>query len=197
MSITKKLFELQNEIGAIAKDATNPFYKSKYFDINSLIDTLKPFLEDKGLLLLQPIEDGKVRSVLIDIESDEFKASEMALPEIDDPQKMGSAVTYLRRYTLQSLLALQAEDDDGNKASGKTQRKTKSKPKPKKKPKVVEEPVEDGGDYMGKIDAFEDASDLVEWFNDQLDGIDDPDESEAFRNKYLGKVQEKAAELYD
>jgi len=41
----------------------------------------------------------------------------MRLPEIQDPQKVGSAVTYYRRYTLQSLLSLQAEDDDANSAS--------------------------------------------------------------------------------
>jgi hypothetical protein len=41
------------------------------------------------------------------------------LPEINDPQKLGSAITYYRRYTLQSLLALQAEDDDANLASNK------------------------------------------------------------------------------
>jgi hypothetical protein len=39
----------------------------------------------------------------------------MVLPNLQDPQKLGSAITY-RRYTLQSLLGLQAEDDDGNKA---------------------------------------------------------------------------------
>ena len=42
--------------------------------------------------------------------------TDINLPEISDPQKLGSAITYFRRYTLQSLLALQAEDDDGNKA---------------------------------------------------------------------------------
>ena len=44
-NIYSKLFELQNELGAISKDATNPFYKSKYFDINSLIGQLKPLLQ--------------------------------------------------------------------------------------------------------------------------------------------------------
>jgi len=117
MSINEKLFKLQNEIGAISKDSKNPFYKSKYFDINSLIDALKPHLQKHGLLLIQPIEGGTVNSRIIDIETGDHYESSMELPNISDPQKMGSAVTYYRRYTLQSLLALQAEDDDGNKAS--------------------------------------------------------------------------------
>ena len=44
-NIYTKLFKLQNELGAISKDASNPFYKSKYFDINSLIGQLKPLLQ--------------------------------------------------------------------------------------------------------------------------------------------------------
>lgn len=130
MSINEKLFNLQNAIGAIAKDATNPFYKSKYFDINSLIDALKPHLKEQQLLLLQPVQGNVVYSRIIDIESGDSHESSMELPTISDPQKMGSAVTYYRRYTLQSLLALQAEDDDANSAS-----KASKKSKPTLTPK--------------------------------------------------------------
>ena len=117
MSINEKLFKLQSQIGAISKDSSNPYYKSKYFDINGLIKHLQPILHDLNLLLIQPIEGGNVVSRIIDIETGDGYQSEMPLPSIDDPQKMGSAITYYRRYTLQSLLALQAEDDDGNLAS--------------------------------------------------------------------------------
>ena len=53
-NIHKKMFLLQQEIGAISKDASNPFYKSKYFDINSLIKQLNPLLEKHKILLSQP-----------------------------------------------------------------------------------------------------------------------------------------------
>ena len=111
-----KLYKLQLEIGIISKDVTNPFYKSKYFDINSLIGQLHPLLKKHGLLLLQPILDNKVYSIIREINGSGYVDSYINLPEISDPQKLGSAITYFRRYTLQSLLALQAEDDDGNKA---------------------------------------------------------------------------------
>jgi hypothetical protein len=114
--IYKKLYKVQSEIGVISKDVTNPFYKSKYFDINSLIAQLHPLLKNHGLLLLQPINDDKVYSIIREINGDGYVDSSIRLPEIQDPQKLGSAITYYRRYTLQSLLALQAEDDDGNKA---------------------------------------------------------------------------------
>jgi hypothetical protein len=115
MSIYKKLFEAKKEIGKISKDSTNPFYKSKYFDINSLLEHVEPILQKHGLLLLQPIEDNIVYSKIIDI--DDLKTgvlSGLALTNQTDPQKRGSEITYYRRYTLQSLLGLQAEDDDAN-----------------------------------------------------------------------------------
>jgi hypothetical protein len=118
MEINEKLFNLQQEIGSISKDATNPFYKSKYFDINSLIKQLHPLLKKHRLLLLQPIEEDMVYSKIICVDGTGGVISALQLPEINDPQKLGSAITYYRRYTLTGLLALQAEDDDANGASG-------------------------------------------------------------------------------
>ncbi len=130
MSIYKKLLEVQKEVGAISKDSKNPFFKSKYFDINQLIEHVQPVLNKHGLVLLQPIEDGKVCSVIRDIDINEgelysFVSSELPLPELNDPQKLGSCITYYRRYTLASLLGLQAEDDDANLASKKASKPVK------------------------------------------------------------------------
>ena len=112
-NIYSKLLKVQTEIGAISKDTKNPFYNSKYFDINSLLRQVMPLLQKQELVLIQPIQDGQVKSVIIDTEGGSVEST-MFLPDINDPQKLGSAITYYRRYTLQSLLALQAEDDDGN-----------------------------------------------------------------------------------
>lgn len=113
-SINEKLFNLQQEIGTISKDASNPFYKSKYFDVNSLIKQLQPLLKKHRLLLLQPIEEDAVYSKLICIDGTGGVISALKLPDLNDPQKLGSAITYYRRYTLASLLGLQAVDDDAN-----------------------------------------------------------------------------------
>tara|TARA_R100000951_G_scaffold83577_1_gene71332 strand:+ start:357 stop:857 length:501 start_codon:yes stop_codon:yes gene_type:complete len=117
MNIYTKLAAVKKEIGAISKDSTNPFFKSKYFDINGLLKHVEPLLDKNGLLLLQPIVKGEVFSEIIDVKDGQSVTSSMLLPNIEDPQKLGSAVTYYRRYTLQSLLGLQAEDDDANVAS--------------------------------------------------------------------------------
>lgn len=127
MNIYTKLSKVKSEIGAISKDSTNPFFKSKYFDINGLLKHVEPLLDKNGLLLLQPIIKGEVFSEIVDIESGDSVTSGIALPEITDPQKLGSAVTYYRRYTLQSLLGLQAEDDDANAASKATKPKADKK----------------------------------------------------------------------
>lgn len=115
----KKIDEAKSRIGKLSKDSENPFHKSKYFDINQLLDNTESILRECGLMVMQPIVDGHVVSQIIDPETGELRESSLKLPELNDPQKIGSAITYYRRYTLQSLLALQAEDDDANKASGK------------------------------------------------------------------------------
>ena len=125
MEIYKKLLKVQQEVGAVSKDATNPFFKSKYFDINGLIQHVEPILSMHGLVLLQPIQDGKQYSIITDCESGESVSSYLELPILNDPQKLGSAVTYYRRYTLCSLLALQAEDDDANIASKESKKPVK------------------------------------------------------------------------
>jgi len=141
MSIYKKLLEVQKEVGAISKDSKNPFFKSKYFDINQLIEHVQPVLNKHGLVLTQPIIKGYVFSCLNDIDSTDCIESSLQLPELNDPQKLGSCITYYRRYTLSSLLGLQAEDDDGNKAS---------KPVAKKKDKITPEAYQKAVDAISK-----------------------------------------------
>lgn len=127
MSIYKKLAEAKKEIGKVSKNAKNPHFKNTYADVNALIEAVEPILLEKGLLLLQPIQGQKVLTIIHDVESNESVQSEIDLPPLTDPQKLGSAITYFRRYTLQSLLSLQAEDDDANKASQPTPPTTTAK----------------------------------------------------------------------
>jgi len=119
-----KLAEVKREVGKVSKNSKNPHFKNTYADLNALIDAVEPILLEKGLLMLQPIQNGNVTTIIIDCENNESVESSIALPVLTDPQKLGSAITYFRRYTLQSLLSLMAEDDDGNKASAPTKKPT-------------------------------------------------------------------------
>lgn len=119
--ITDKLLEFQKRVSAISKDSVNPFFKSKYFDVNTVIDTIKPILNEVGLVVTQPFKTTTTGdNVLVTEIRDNgniLLTSEVFLPEILDIQKFGAAITYFRRYALVSLLLLQGEeDDDGNKA---------------------------------------------------------------------------------
>ena len=117
MKIYIKIHEAKLEIGKVSKNAKNPHFKNTYADLNALIEAVEPILLEKGLILLQPIKEGKVFTIISDVESGECLESFIDLPLGGTPQSMGSAITYYRRYTLQSLLSLQAVDDDGQQAS--------------------------------------------------------------------------------
>ena len=116
-SLWAKLHMAKMKIGKVAKNATNPHFKKSYADINALLETVEPILHENGLVLLQPVKDHIVFTQIIDIDSGEMVESWMQLPDITDPQKLLGAITYFRRGTLQSLLALQSVDDDGNSAT--------------------------------------------------------------------------------
>lgn len=111
----KKIQSIQNEIGKLTKDTKG--YNYKYFDINQLLEKIQPLLKKHDLVITQPIIDGKVTTMITDLEKGKVIKSELELPTNIEPQKIGSAITYFRRYTLVSLLALEAEDDDGKSAS--------------------------------------------------------------------------------
>lgn len=114
-----KLLEFQKKVGTIKKDSTNPYFKSKYADINSLLDTVKPVLNQIGLTVIQPLEVKDGKNVLTTKVYDGtilISESAIIIPDNIDPQKIGSAITYYRRYSLQSLFLLEAEDDDAESA---------------------------------------------------------------------------------
>jgi hypothetical protein len=121
--LKSKIADIKSNIGRMSKDKANPFFKSKYFDLNQILDNLKPLEEAAKISITQPMTnvDGKPALALVieDLETDETIREVFPMPDIQDPQKVGACVTYYRRFQLSSFFELQAEDDDGNTASGK------------------------------------------------------------------------------
>ena len=117
LTLHQKLHKAKQLIGKVAKNATNPHFKKSYSDINAITEAVEPILLENGLLLLQPIQGNSVCTQIICIDSNESIESCMELPAGLNPQQVGSAVTYFRRYTLSSILCLQSVDDDANLAS--------------------------------------------------------------------------------
>lgn len=121
VELAKALNAAQAEMSGAKKKAANPFFKSKYADLNSVVDAVRiPFAEN-GLSYSQfPIfEDGKVGvETILMHSSGEWISSKLLLPMVkQDPQAAGSAITYARRYALQAIAGIPAEDDDGNAAT--------------------------------------------------------------------------------
>jgi hypothetical protein len=118
LTLHQKLHRAKLAIGKVVKNAQS--HHSKYADLNAIMAEVEPVLLENGLILLQPIQANSVCTQIIDIDSGAMIVSCMDLPQGITPQQMGSAITYYRRYTLQSALSLQAVDDDGASASKST-----------------------------------------------------------------------------
>jgi hypothetical protein len=119
--IATAFLKAQSEMSNAKKGAVNPFFKSKYADLNSIREAVMPVLNANGISVLQPIVhiDGKnfVKTMLLH-ESGEFMESltEIIYNKQNDAQAQGSGISYARRYSLQSFVCVGADDDDGQKA---------------------------------------------------------------------------------
>jgi hypothetical protein len=119
--IATALLKAQSEMSNPKKGATNPFFKSKYADLNAIREAVIPILNSNGISILQPIVhvDGKnfVKTILLH-ESGECLESltEIIYNKVNDAQAQGSGISYARRYSLQSFVCVGADDDDGQKA---------------------------------------------------------------------------------
>lgn len=128
-NISKALLAAQKNIGAAKKGSDNPFFRSKYADLGAVLEAIKDALNSEGIVILQPHSTeligeeivSFVETTLLHGASGEFITSKtkINIPEGIKSHEYGSILTYMRRYSLQSLISLPAEDDDGNKASGK------------------------------------------------------------------------------
>lgn len=122
--IAAAIVKAQSVMGNAIKDAKNPFFKSSYANLNAVREAVLPAMNANGISVLQPTiqVDGKsfVETVLLH-ESGEFISSltEVIVSKVNDAQQQGSGISYARRYGLQSLVNIGADDDDGETAVGR------------------------------------------------------------------------------
>jgi hypothetical protein len=119
-TIAQALMTFRSNVETIKKDGENPFFHSKYATLSNILNTIATPLENSGLVFAQfPDGENALTTILIHPESGEFMQSTFDMHIIkNDPQAMGSAITYARRYALGAILGLNIdEDDDGNKAT--------------------------------------------------------------------------------
>ena len=139
-SLTKALNTFQGKLTSVKKDAVNPFYKSKYATLDTIWETIRKLLSENGLAITQTmgILDGKsiLETTLYHTSGEWISGIQLVNPVKDDPQALGSAISYARRYSLSAILGIVSdEDDDGNVAT-----KPVVKPEPKTEQKQIEVP---------------------------------------------------------
>ena len=111
------LAKAQAKMGAAKKGSANPFFKSKYADLAEVRKTAM-VIHEFGLSISQfPCGENGLTTVLAH-ESGQWISNTMTMKPIkNDPQGLGSCITYMRRYAMQAVLGIPSEDDDGNQAS--------------------------------------------------------------------------------
>jgi len=145
--LATSLNKAQSEMSGAKKTARNPFFKSSYANLEEVIHCIKEPFADNGLSFAQfPISTDGFAGVetIIMHESGEWISNEFMLKvSKNDPQGMGSAITYSRRYALQAAVGCPSEDDDANAATPRPQAKpaAQAQPKPKAKPAAPAKPA--------------------------------------------------------
>lgn len=119
--IAAALLKAQSEMSNAKKDAVNPFFKKTYADLNAIREAVLPVLNKNGISAIQPtciIEGADYVETVLLHESGEFISSltRIVVDKVNDAQRHGSGLSYARRYALQSIVNIGAEDDDANKA---------------------------------------------------------------------------------
>lgn len=143
-TLIQAIADFQKAAPIILKSATNPFFKSKYADLPAVWHTIHDLMSSNGLAVvnMNVIIDGVeyLETRIYHTSGDYISSTSRLAPVKNDPQSVGSAITYMRRYALMSLLGLVADDDDdGNAASGNNQKQQKQeKPKQEKTKAEIE-----------------------------------------------------------
>ena len=117
--LTTALVQFHAKVGKVRKEANNPFFKSKYASLENILDAVQPIMVESGLNLMQfPTGENELISLLSHVSGEFIQSSCTMKPVKSDPQSIGSAITYQRRYALGAILNINiGDDDDGAKAS--------------------------------------------------------------------------------
>lgn len=120
----------QKEMEGAKKDSTNPFFKSKYADLGSVIEASREPLAKNGLSVAQfPVNDGDrvgVETILMHKSGEWISDRFLVQPTKNDPQAAGSAISYTRRYARAAVIGIYQEDDDAQQATHTANRKNHS-----------------------------------------------------------------------
>ena len=122
-TLAKALAAAQSQIEGAKKDSENPFFRAAYADLASVWEACRTPLSNNGLAVIQTVDGSPevvwVTTTLAHSSGEWIRGTLRMKPVKADPQGIGSAITYARRYALAAIVGVAPEDDDGNAASGK------------------------------------------------------------------------------
>ena len=143
-SLAAALVAAQAEIENASKNAKNDHFRNRYADLAEVLNTVRPVFAKNGIAIIQsPTLDGNVVSVetMLMHSSGEWLSDSCSTPvSKNDAQGIGSAITYMRRYSLAAFAGVAQEDDDGNGATGAGQ-KPAQKPRPQQQQQAPQQPA--------------------------------------------------------
>jgi hypothetical protein len=161
IELSKALIQMQASLKPAVKEKTNPFLKTRYVDLSGVWDVCRALLHENKLAIVQlggVDANGPFLETVLTHESGEWISGKYPLKPVkpDDPQALGSAMTYARRYTLAAILGIITEDDDAEGAMG---RLSESKSKSESKPQVGKSPLPARNlatrEQLDKLDVFQ------------------------------------------
>ena len=160
--LSQAMLKVQQQLQPASKDARNTYVGNDYATLNSVMDACKDALISHGIWLTQlpcpaPVELGTghiaLETKLIHAESGEWISSTAVIPlPKNDPQGMGSAITYARRYSLCAMLGIITEDDDGNTASNPDHKQIRQQRAKAQSQKAVHETQKTTSEALPKLD---------------------------------------------
>ncbi len=143
-ALAAALAKAQSEMGSVHKDAANPYFRSAYSSLANVWETVKPSLTKNGLSIVQlPSSDERgyfVQTQLMHSSGQWIRSSTYMKPAKEDPQGIGSLISYARRYALMAMVMACPDDDDGEAAMGRNNN-APQKPVESPKPAVKVEPA--------------------------------------------------------
>ncbi len=124
VKLVPDLIKVQNKLKPVKKQEENPYFKTKYASLSSFLEEAQPVLSENNFALIQQLggdlNSVSLSTIILHTSGAWIKSTLTMAPVKQDPQSVGSCITYARRYGLQTLLGMATEDDDGNFASGKS-----------------------------------------------------------------------------
>ena len=141
-TLWQRLLEVQKKVKHAPFDSKNPHFKSNYASLSSVLDAVKPIANEHGIVITQRVNPARkdyfgdsviVKTTLACAETGEVLEDDLLVPLAkSDPQGLGSAITYGRRYGLLAMFAIAQDDDDGEAASNTKPQAEKNPAQPPK-----------------------------------------------------------------